>query len=282
MDVGMKTLEPRRVEVSETYIWLKEALELISRRLILFVSSVALFIALIYVAIRAFTTIAPTLPAAVSLSIFLIYCSFMLFVVLTDMIVLAFLSDNSSPADIGERLRAIMPEQKKLFLLSFRALLVGAGIWVFFLTVNPNKDFFDTCEQVMSRMMLDKDNPLFFIFQLMATVLYFLVLSLISLRTFFSIPLVIFHDLDYKEAKSLSHRAIMINMQAMTMAMITWIMLFVVAITAVNVLSLILFPLFGAYIYVSYRHIFIGQLENDPAKAVVKQDVATIEVCDGK
>ena len=125
--------------------------------------------------------------------------------------------------------------------------------------------------------MLDKDNPLFFIFQLTSTVLYFLVLSLIGLRIFFSIPLVIFHNLGYKEAQSLSHRAIMINMQPMTMAMITWIMLFIVAITVLNVLSLILFPLLGAYMYVSYRHIFIGQLENDSAKTVEKQEAISVE-----
>ena len=278
----MKTLEPRRVEISETYTWLKEALELISRRLIPFILSVVLFIGLIYIAIRAFSTIIPALPAALSLSIFLVYCAFMVFVVLTDMIVLAFLSDSSQAADIGERLRILMPEQKKLLVLSFKALLVGGSIWVFFLTVNPNKDFFDTCEQVISRMMLEKDNPLFFIFQLTATVLYFLVLSLIGLRTFFSIPLVLFHDLGYKEATLLSHRAIMINIQPMTMAMITWIMLFVVAITAVNVLSLILFPLFAAYVYVSYRHIFIGQLENDPAKSLAKQNAVVAEVYNDK
>jgi hypothetical protein len=270
----MKTLEPRRVEIAETYIWLKEALELISRRLVPFILSVVIFISLIYVAIRAFVTIVPSLPSAVSLSLFLFYCAFVLFVVLTDMVVLAFLSDNSRAANIGERARTLMPEQKTLLILSVKALLVGATIWVLFLTVNPNKDFFITCDQVIARMMLDKDNPIFFIFQLTATVLYFLVLSLIGLRTFFSIPLVIFHDLTYREAKLLSHKAIIINIQPMSMALITWILMFMVAISAVNVLSLILFPLFAAYVYVSYRHIFIGQLENDKAKAITKPQSA--------
>lgn len=278
----MKTLEPRRVEINETYVWLKEALELISRRLIPFIISVVLFIALIYVAIRAFVTIIPNLPPAISLSVFLVYCSFVLFLILTDMVVLAFLSDSSRAADIGERIRTIMPEQKTLLILSFKALLVGAAIWVTFLTVNPNKDFFDTCEQVISRMMMDKNNPLFFIFQLTSVVLYFLILSLVGLRVFFSIPLVIFHDLSYAEAKSLSHRAIILNIQPMSVALVTWILLFMVAITALKVLSLILFPLFAAYVYVSYRHIFIGQLENDPAKAVTNHSHSPVEVLNQK
>ena len=123
----MKTLEPRRVEVSETYIWLKEALELISRRFVLFGASVLVFVALIYFGIRAFVTIVPSLPAVLSLSVFLIYCAFMVFLVLTDMVILAFLSDNSKAADIGERLRALLPEQKSLLVLSFKALFVGAS-----------------------------------------------------------------------------------------------------------------------------------------------------------
>lgn len=269
----MKTLEPRQVSPAETLIWLKEAFELISRRLLVFVFSVVIFIVLIYLAIRAFVTVIPHLPSTVSLSFFLIYFAFILFVVLADMVVLAFLSDRSQPASPGQRIQALMPEQKTLLRLSFMALLVGATIWIGFLSVNPQKDFAQSCDVLIGMLMTDKDNPLLFIFQVTAAVLYFLVLALVGLRTFFSIPLVIFHDLSYREAQYLSQKAIYLNIRAMSFALVMWIILFMVAMSAVNVLSLILFPLFAAYIYVSYRHIFIGQLENDKAKVIAGNSV---------
>ncbi|MDH5546559.1 MAG: hypothetical protein OEZ43_13270 [Gammaproteobacteria bacterium] len=267
----MKTIEPRRIAVADTLFWLKEALELISRRLLVFIGSVTLFVVSVYVAIRAVVPLIPESPSLLILSIFLIFCAFSLFVILTDLIVLAFLSDNSLAADPGERLRTVLPEQKKLLRLALMALLVGASIWVTFLYVHPSRDLYQACDKVLSSILLDKDNPISFIFKLTATVLYFLILALVGLRTFFSIPLIVFHDLNYVEAQALSQRAIYINIQAISMALVTWILMFMVSMSVVPIASAVLFPLFGAYVYVAYRHVFLGQKENKPAKELSKK-----------
>ena len=265
----MKTIEPRRVQISDTFVWVKEALELISRRFPAFLLSIALFILPVYASVAAVSSFARLVPAPAAVAILLVFCSFILLFIMADMVVVAFLSDNSRSAKLSERMSALLPEQKILFKLSFMAFLVGSSIWVVSLTINPNKDFFVACQQVVDMMMAEKDMPVLFVTKLTAGILYFLVIALYGLRTFFSLPLVIFHQMEYKEAKALSHRALYINIQPMSVALAMWVILFMLSLTVLSILALVLFPLFAAFIYVSYRHIFMGQLENEPGRAVV-------------
>lgn len=264
----MKTLEPKKVDVKDIPLWFRESLSLISRRFVLFASSLLAFFVILFFAVRAFATVAETTHPLVMLPIFLLFVAFVLHFFFSDLLLLAFSSDNSRKITVTERAQTLMPEQKAFLKMTITAFMVGSAFWLISLSMNVDKDLLSACIGIVDRMVFEQDMPLFFMLKLVAAMLYFMLLAMLLLRTFFCIPLMLFHDLPYPEASALSHRAILINFQTMCIVLVAWALLLLGAMIAANVLALVLLPMLPAFVFVSYRSIFLGQTENSPARAI--------------
>jgi len=270
----MKTLEPKKVDSKEIPLWFKESFSLILRRSALFIGSILAFFAILFLAIRAFATLAEQTPPLLLLPIFLLCAAFILHIFFSDLLLLAFSSDNSRKINISDRMRSLIAEQKHFLKMTFMAFLVGAAFWLISLTMNSDRDLLSACIAVVDRMLFEKEMPLFFMLKLLATMLYFMLLAMFLLRTIFCIPLMLFHELPYAEASALSHRAIIINFHTMCTALILWALLLLGTIALANVFALLLFPLLPVFIFVCYRHIFLGQTENSPAMTITASEAS--------
>jgi hypothetical protein len=177
-------------------------------------------------------------------------------------VVLSHCSDNAQPVSFRNQLAALFPAQNSVFKMALLALFVGAFYWVAAISVSPEKNLLSICTLVVEQMLAEQQWPVMFELQLTATFLYFLLLAMFSLRIFFSVPLVLFHELNNKEAQALSHRAILINLRPMSTVLFIWIIAFMGSMAVAPVLAALMFPLFAAFIYVAYRHVFLGETEN--------------------
>jgi len=267
----MKTLEPKKVDTKDIPLWFKEAFALITRRSLLFFSSIITFFAVLFFTINAFATLAEQTPPLLLLPLFLLFVAFVLHFFFSDLLLLAFSSDNSRKINVSERAQALLPEQKSFFKMTLMAFLVGSTFWLISLSMNVDRDLLSACVSVVDRMLFEKDMPLFFMLQLLATMLYFMLLAMFLLRTIFCIPLMLFHELPFAEASALSHRAIIINFQTMCTALVLWAILLLGTMAAANLLALVLFPLLPVFVFVCYRSIFLGQAENSPAIALTSE-----------
>ncbi len=267
----MKTLEPKKVDTKDIPLWFKESLSLITRRSPLFISSILTFFVILFFTIRAFATLAEQTPPLLVLPLFLLFVAFVLHFFFSDLLLLAFSSDNSRKINISERVQALIPEQKSFLKMTLMAFLVGSTFWLISLAMNVDKDLLSACISVVDRMLFEKDMPLFFMLKLLATMLYFMLMAMFLLRTIFCIPLMLFHELPYAEASALSHRAIIINFQTMCTSLVLWAILLLGAMAVANILALILFPLLPVFVFVCYRNIFLGQTENTPATALTAE-----------
>ena len=270
----MKTLEPKKVDTKDIPLWFKESFSLITRRAPLFLTSLLAFFAILFFSIRAFATLAETTHPLILLPLFLLFVAFVMHFFFSDLLLLAFSSDNSQKVQFSERAHALIPEQKAFLKMTLMAFLVGSTFWLLSLSMNVNKDLLSACISVVDRMLFEQDMPLFFMLKLLATMLYFMLLAMFLLRTFFCIPLMLFHELPYAEARALSHRAIIINFQTMCTVIILWAILLLGTMAVANILALILFPLLPVFVFVCYRNIFLGQAENTPA-TVISSELAT-------
>lgn len=264
----MKTLEPKKVEPKEIPLWFKESLSLITRRSLLFTSSIVTFFIILFFTIHAFATLAEQLPPLLLLPLFLLFVAFVLHFFFSDFLLLAFSSDSSRKININERAQALLSEQKSFLKMTFMAFMVGSTFWLISLAMNVERDLLSACIGVIERMIFEKEMPLFFMLKLIATMLYFMLLAMFLLRTLFCIPLMLFHELPYNKASALSHRAIILNFRTMCIALILWAVLLLGAMAVANPLAFVLLPLLPVFIFVSYRNIFLGQAENTPATAL--------------
>jgi len=260
----MKALEPKKVDAKDIPLWFKESLNLITRRLPLFITSIAIFFVILFFTIQAFATLAEQTPPLILLPLFLLFVAFVMHFFFSDLLLLAFSSDNSRKITISERAHVLITEQKYFLKMTFMAFLVGSTFWLISLSMDIDKDLLSACISVVDRLLFEKEMPLFFMLKLLATMLYFMLLAMFLLRTIFCIPLMLFHELPYAEARALSHRAIIINFQTMCTTLVLWAILLLGTMAAANILALILFPLLPVFVFVCYRNIFLGQAENTP------------------
>ncbi len=258
----MKTLEPKKVDAKDIPLWFKESFSLLMRRAPLFITSIAAFFVIL------FFTLAEQTPPLILLPLFLLFVAFVMHFFFSDLLLLAFSSDNSRKITLSERAHALAPEQKSFLKMTFMAFLVGSTFWLISLSMDVDKDLLSACLSVVDRLLFEKEMPLFFMLKLLATMLYFMLLAMFLLRTLFCIPLMLFHELPYAEARALSHQAIIINFQTMCAALVLWAILLLGTMAAANILAFILFPLFPVFVFVCYRNIFLGQAENTPATAI--------------
>ncbi|MCF6322753.1 MAG: hypothetical protein L3J89_00260 [Gammaproteobacteria bacterium] len=270
----MKTLEPKKVDTKDIPLWFKESFSLLIRRAPLFITSIAAFFVILFFIIQAFATLAEQTPPLILLPLFLLFVAFSMHFFFSDLLLLAFSSDNSRKINISQRAHTLISEQKSLVKMTLMAFLVGSAFWLISLSMNVDKDLLSACISVVDRLLFEKEMPLFFMLKLLATMLYFMLLAMFLLRTIFCIPLMLFHKLPYAEARALSHRAVIINFHTMCTALILWAILLLGTMAAANILALILFPLLPVFVFVCYRNIFLGQAENTPA-TMINAELAT-------
>ena len=149
--------------------------------------------------------------------------------------------------------------------MAFIGIAIGLCYWLASILMNPEKNVLTSSEQIIA--LLSKDSTLFYyLFKIGAVFLYFIVLVMFTLRTFFCVPLILFHELSYAEAQALSHRAIMKNIKVMSLVLMMWVIIFMLAMSVAPVLAVVFLPLFAAFNYVSYRHIFLRQGTNEKVR----------------
>jgi len=271
----MKTLHPHRIESRQILDWFIEAARLIQRRLLCFLAIEFIFFALLYLVLQATVSIVPFTPTMVLLAFFFAASAIALYFVVAELVITAHESDHSRPIRPLSHLFILMDSQRALVKTAIVALFIGLFFWVVSLTVAVDKSVLAGSQRLVDSMLAEQAAPWLLECKLAAGFLYFLVLAMFSLRVFFSIPLMLFHDLDADAAQALSHRAIVINIQPMSLVLLVWAVLLLGSMLFTPLLSLVLLPLLGVFIYVGYRHVFLGEPSNAPARALKAAAVKT-------
>jgi len=270
----MDVLQPRRVELKSVGSWMRESVKLIGRRPLGFLAALLAFFFASYAALRAAMSISDVASGVWLLAAFLPFCSVVLVYVLAELVMVAHHSDHSERVSASADASLLFRSQKSFVKLALLAFLIGAGLWMLGVSLNPGRTetFVQACQALADRMAFEQDAPAGVLTQICAGMLYFLLLSMFSLRTFFSIPLMLFHDVEYSVAKALSQKAILLNMLPMSVSLFTWAALFLLAMAKTPFLAIFLLPIFGAFVYVCYRHIFLGIAESKAAKPLPVKD----------
>lgn len=269
----MKSLEPRRVDIPQALHWFSLSFQLIKRRLFAFASIEVIFFIILLFAIEASASIAPFTPSVLLLTGLFIFVALVLYFALADMVMMSFSADKSHKLRLSEHLYSLLHSQGTLFRMAILALFIGAFYWVISLTMAPDKSVLTGCEALVTSMLEESGLlAVLFEFKLAAAFLYFALLATFSLRIFFSVPLVLFHELDYKAAQALSHKAILLNIVPMSMVLLAWSILLLGSMLLAPPLALLFLPLLGVFTYVAYRSIFLGVEENSTARVHAVHD----------
>ena len=258
----MRTLDPIRISHQDVLAWFGSSLQLVVRRKLPFLFVTAGFYLVLMLAIRSVSSIAAQVPAILIVSVFMIFCAMLVAIALGGLIMMAHQSDHSQSVNLNAQLATLAPAQKDLLRMALLVFFVGAFYWVAYLAISVKGSILDYCEQLLHSFSLTGAIPFEMALHLSAGLLYFTLLVLVSMRLFFSLSLMFFHDLDYNHAQQLGQRAIIMNIQPMTTMLIAWIVLLSVALKFLPWLSILLLPMLGAYSYVAYRQVFLGQKDN--------------------
>ncbi|MDH5377548.1 MAG: hypothetical protein OEX00_04420, partial [Gammaproteobacteria bacterium] len=271
----MATLEPRRVAPQDIVSWVKESVSLLFRRVPLYLSFVLLFFLLHYLGIKAVEPIAPYVSPVLVLAILFTYLAVVFVFVIAGLILVAYSADHSRRYKFSEYIHGLLAGQTSLMKIAIFALFIGSFYWVISYTINPNKDLMTYCEKLVTIMLAQSSLPIEIETRITAAFLYFCLLATFSLRIFYSFPLILFHEANYNHAQALTHRAILINIVPMTVVILMWSMVLLGTMLGVSFLSVLLLPVFANFIYVSYRHIFLGVAQNLPARALSHEETAS-------
>ena len=261
----MQTMEPQLVESKDITCWLKQAYLLINRRILAYLVSVSLFFVALFFCSQALMSASTIGSPILLLVVFLVFTVFLFYFTLAELVMVSYSSDHSHSINPSTIIHTFLPNQKVFFKMAVFGVVIGISYCFASILLNPGKDVYAISEQIIA--LLTKDSTLiFYLFKTGAVFLCFILLVMFMLRTFFCVPLILFHDMNYAEAQALSHRAIMKNMKVMSIVLMMWVTVFIVAIKVAPVLAIVLLPLFSTFNYVSYRHIFLGQGTNEKVK----------------
>ncbi len=258
-------MEPQMVEPKDITRWLKQAYDLMNRRILAYLLSVSLFFICLFFCSQALVSASIMAAPILLLVVFLIFTAFLFYFTLAELVMVSFSSDHSHSINPSAIIHTFLPNQKVFFKMTVFGVVIGISYWFASVLLNPGKDVYTISEQIIT--LLTKDSTLiFYLLKMGAVFLCFILLVMFTLRTFFCVPLILFHDMNYSEAQTLSHRAIMKNMRVMSIVLMMWVTVFIIAINVVPALAIVFLPLFSAFNYVSYRHIFLGQGTNENVK----------------
>jgi len=261
----MQCLEPQRVCNKDILTWCSQSFELVNRRLLANVSAVSLFFVILYFGSQAMVGVEQLASPVFVLMCFLIFSAFVFYLNIASLVSISYFSDHSEHISVNSIIRCFIPSQKMLLKLAILGVCVGIFFWYITLLMNPNNGVIATSENVFNNFA-SENLAVYYSLKTGAVFLFFVLLAKISLRTFFSLPLILFHGLSYEEAKDLSHKGILKNIPVMSNVLLLWTALILLAISVAPILVIFLLPLFAAFNYVTYRHIYLGEGLNEKLK----------------
>ncbi len=266
----MQCLDPQTVETKDALAWLKQSFALITRRYCAYISLVTFIFIVLFLASQSINTLmmaglAEYASSIVTVFALLVFSAFTFYFIFSNLILLSFWSDQSERFSLHSLLRIVLPNQKTIFKMALLAIITGLLFWCITLLFHPDKNLLTTTSGIL-QMLASSDSAIRFIFSESAVFLYFLLVASLFFRTLFSLPLILFHQLSYHEARALSQKAIQKNLRVLGNVMLIWIVVLLLVIKMAPVLAVLLIPLFSTYLYVAFRHIFWGQGCNEKVK----------------
>ncbi len=242
------SLEPEKVVLSDVRIWLRESVALLRRKYWLYLPfSLGFFVAAFKLQMFSYITFFAGL----------ILCQ----AVLAVTIEIASASDHSQPVSTQRCYQALLNSILTVVLLSvFYVLmwLVAAKVASFLV--------------VDDLLGIDSGPPAISFLQWLypGTISLFVVYIGVMITTlWFLLPLTVFHKLSLIDAMKLAKRGEQKNFVVIVVASYlpfsAFFVLFMFSELALAV-AVACLPLFGIYLYVSYRHVYLGRRENAPVR----------------
>jgi len=262
----MQCLEPQRVCNKDIFSWLKQSFELINRRILANLFAVCLFFLILFFSTQVLVVSNQLTSPVFLLFGFLVFTAFIFYLSIAGMVVISHYSNHSHVINMSSVIHGFIPSQKVILKLSIIGICVGLFFWYCSLLINPEASVIGSSEHLI-RVLSNDHTAIFYMMKTGAVFLFFVLLAMLWLRSFFSLPLILFHGLSYSEAQNLSHKGIMKNIQVMSHVLILWAFIVLLTIKLAPVLILFLLPLFACFNYVTYRHIYLGEGLNEKAKA---------------
>jgi hypothetical protein len=248
-----ESLEPEKVELSDVRVWLRESVALMRRKYWLYVPFSLLFF---YVAFKLQMANYLTFFAA------LILCQ----AVLAITIEIASACDHSQPVSAIRCYQAVLNSVVTVLLLSMFYVLM----WI----VAARVAEFLFVDDVLG---IETGPPAISYLQWLypGTISLFIVYIGIMITTmWFLLPLTVFHKLGMLDTMKLAKRGEQKNFVVVVVASYVPFSVFFL-LFMVSELALIVaiggLPLFGIYMYVSYRHVYLGRRDNVPVPARQQQ-----------
>jgi len=269
-EFSVDTMQPHRIETSDIVVWFKESVYLLFRRPLAVASVLILFLIVNALALKALTSLYGNVNNVVLLLFFLLFYVCAIYFLLIDLVTVAQHADHSHIIGPLERLYNVIYYQKIFFRMAFITFVTGSLILLISLSLASAANVQEGSDKLLLTMVSVEPRPLAFLLEMTANLLYFFLLSIFFLRVFFNVPLLVFHDMDYSQAKRLSHEALLLNLMPLSLALIIWIVLLYFSMLALPALVGFLLPLLGIFLYVGYRHIFLGKRKNEIAKKLVR------------
>ncbi len=244
-------LEPMQVELADVRHWQREAFALLRRRALIFtvLSGLYFYVAHILQATSWLTFFVGLLACHASVAV----C-----------IVIARDADHSRESSLVECYRGLLSAVVVLLVTSvvytliwFAAALIASKIT---LDVPVNDYTGNVGFQLLHWLSTGTMN------------LFVLYCCVMVAGLWFLLPLAVFHPLglfdSLKLAKTAEQRNLLVVMMASYVPFFIFLLTFMLSEVALA-MAFAAMPLFGAYTYVAYRHVFLGKRENQPQRATV-------------
>jgi len=250
------SLEPEKVTLSDVRIWLRESMALLRRKYWLYLPfSLCFFLAAHKLQMFSYITFFAGL----------ILCQ----AVLAITIEIASASDHSQPVSAQRCYQALLNSVITVLLLSAFYVLM----WVIAARVAS----FLIVDDLLG---IDSGPPAISYLQWLypGTISLFVVYIGVMITTlWFLLPLTVFHKLSLIDTMKLAKRGEQKNFVVIVVASYlpfsAFFVLFMFSELAL-VVAVACLPLFGIYLYVSYRHVYLGRRDNAPAR-VQSREVAS-------
>jgi len=260
----MQGLYPRQVETKDVFAWFQQSVQLINRNFLNYLFSVLIFFGCLLAISQGIQLFAASAPALVLLLVFLFAGVFVFYFFIAALVVVSYCADHTESVTPSMVIQQFVSVQRAFLRMTISAVLLGLLYWYISVLMNPGSDISSMSEKTIA-LISKESSVVFYAFKVSAMFLYFLLIVKFFLRTFFSVPLIVFHGLSYQEAKMLSHNGIIKNIRPMSYVMLVWFIALSAATLFAPVLAIGLMPLFATFGYVAYRHIYLGQGENSVA-----------------
>lgn len=261
----MQCLEPQRVCNKDIFNWIKQSFELINRRILANLSAVSVFFLILFFSTQALVASQQMASPVFLLLTFLVFTAFVFYLCIAGLVIISHSSDHSHIINLNQIVHTFMPSQKTLLKLALVGVSVGVFFWYCSILMNPGSSVISSSESLIGFLGNDQ-LAIFYVMKTGVIFLFFVLLAMLALRSFFCLPLVLFHGLSYEEAQSLSHKGIIKNIKVMSNTLVLWTASILAAMKLAPVLILFLLPLFAGFVYVAYRHVYLGEGLNEKAR----------------